>query len=69
MEDKIDKSAAGNVMVTGKPGWGKTCLHSQIVTQLRQRYASEDNVPLADTLRKNCNVWIILKSGDERHGE
>lgn len=78
MNDKIHKSAAGNVMVTGKPGWGKTCLQSQImpvlprrsdVTQLRQRYASEDNAPLADTLRKNCNVWIILTSGDEHHGE
>jgi len=78
MNDKIHKSAAGNVMVTGKPGWGKTCLQSQImpvlpsqsdVAQLQQRYGSEDREPFADTLRKNCNIWIILKSGDEHHGE
>lgn len=82
MEDKIHKSAEGNVMVTGKTGWGKTCQQSQIISQimhvlpsqsdaaqLQQRYGSEDSEPFAVTLRKNCNVRIILKSGDERHGE
>lgn len=73
-----DKTGAGNVMVSGKTGWGKTCLQSQImhvlqsqsdVAQLQQRYASEDSEPFAATLRKNCNVWIILKSGGEHHGE
>ncbi|MGX5056314.1 hypothetical protein ACWKX9_22030 [Enterobacter asburiae] len=57
MEDKIHKLAAGNVMVMGKSGGGKTCLQSQImsrsdVTQLQQRYASEGNDLLADALPK-----------------
>ncbi|MGK0603481.1 hypothetical protein [Yokenella regensburgei] len=78
MKDKIHKSAAANLMVTGKSGWDKTCLQSQIMPVLpsrsdvasrQQRYGSEDREPLADALRKNCNAWIILKSGDEYHGE
>lgn len=78
MSDETDKTGAGNVMVTGEPGRGKTCLQSQImhvllsqsdVAQLQQRYGSEDSEPFAETLRKNCNVGIILKSGDEHHGE
>jgi len=65
-------------MVTGESGWGKTCLQSQLmpvlpsqsdVAQLQQRCASEDSETFAETLRKNCNVWIILKSGGEHHGE
>ncbi|ECF2559761.1 hypothetical protein QF20_004719 [Salmonella enterica subsp. enterica] len=75
MSDETDKTGAGNVIVTGEPGRGKTCLQSQImhvllsqsdVAQLQQRYGSE---PFAETLRKNCNVRIILTSGDEHHGE
>ncbi|AXF79022.1 MULTISPECIES: hypothetical protein [Enterobacterales] len=82
MNDKIHISAAGNVMVTGESGWGKTCLQSQLISQLmpvlpsqsdvaqlQQRCASEDSETFAETLRKNCNVWIILKSGGEHHGE
>lgn len=77
MYDKIHKTVAGNIMVTGRPSWGKTCLQSQIMPVLPSRSdvalqrwcASEDREPFADFLRKNCNVWIILKSGDERHGE
>lgn len=77
MNDRIHKSVAGNVMVTGEPGWGKTCLQSQLlpvlpsradVSQLQQ-HCSEGSEPFADTLRKNCNGWIILKSGDKHYGE
>ncbi|EGG7630129.1 TPA: hypothetical protein H2U89_004639 [Salmonella enterica] len=32
-----DKTGAGNVMVSGKTGWGKTCLQSQIMHVLQSQ--------------------------------
>lgn len=48
-------------MVTGKP--------RSDVPQPQQRHTSQGSEPLTDALRKNCNVWIIMKPGGERHGE
>ncbi len=58
-------------MVTGESGWGKTCLQSQLISQLmpvllsqsdvaqlQQRCASEDSETFAETLRKTATSGL-----------
>ncbi|UAN24950.1 hypothetical protein KGP25_26350 (plasmid) [Enterobacter sp. JBIWA003] len=60
----------GHCLFMGKPGSGMSITKEQIspyVSQIKVLYSGEDGQRLAETIRKNCNIWYPMKQGGGDH--